>query len=90
MDELNSRLERTEETISELEEQTTEIAQPEQHTQRKQTNRALETCGTLTKKIYIHVSADLEGKGKKGGGEKSPQRNIMAENLPNLATDINL
>lgn len=70
MDELNSRLERTEETISELEEQTTEIAQPEQHTQRKQTNRALETCGTLTKKSIFMSVRTWKERGKRAEVKK--------------------
>lgn len=41
----------TEATMSELQERRTEIIQPER--QRKQMNRALEICGTVTEHLHL-------------------------------------
>lgn len=88
MDGLNSRMERKRKQSVNWKNKQQKL--PSLNNREKTNEWNLRDLRNDNQKTYICVVAVLEGQDKEGGGEKVLKKNTMAENLPSLATDINL
>lgn len=88
----NSRMEVTEERISELEDKTAEIKKLNSRKNQAEKRKAKRNVGDLCddgKAANIHVLRIPEGE-KEGNGANKALKEIMVEKFPILARDINL
>ena len=88
MDGFNSRMERTEERINELQDRAIKIIQTEKERKQTETNKQTKPQGLIViqQKVSHSCHWSLKGEEKKGGLKKCS----IVENLSNLEKDTNL